>query len=51
MSKKALIGLLLGSLALFALAGCKSFNGEKVRREHAETYQEQLARAVGIENR
>lgn len=44
MSKKAVMSLVsLGSVVLVTLAGCRSFNGEKVRREHAESYQEQLA--------
>ena len=43
MCKKAVMNLLLGSLALVAPAGCKSFNGDKVRREHAESYPQVLA--------
>ena len=47
MGKKAVMSLLLGSLVLVALAGCKSFNGEKTRREHAASYREQLALKTG----
>ena len=43
MSERAVSGLLAGLLALVTLAGCKSLDGDKVRREHAQSYQEQLA--------
>ncbi len=42
MKKTQITGLFL-LLAVLALAGCKSFDGDKVRREHAENYPKALA--------
>jgi outer membrane protein TolC len=43
MAKNAKIFVLFGLLALVVLTGCKSFNGKKIRRDHAASYQEELA--------
>jgi len=43
MTKNTVIGLLLASLAAVMLTGCQSFDGEKIRRDHADSYQEELA--------
>lgn len=43
MTKNAKVGLSLALLATVALTGCKSFDGRKVRRDHAESYQQELA--------
>ena len=38
MGERGIFGLFLGSLALVYLAGCSSFDGQQVRREHAAEY-------------
>lgn len=42
MNKAHIAGILL-ALAAVALTGCKGFDGDKVRREHAESYPKALA--------
>jgi len=46
MGKQTIFGLILGSMVLVVLTGCKSFNGDKVRREHAESYPAALAQTT-----
>jgi len=43
MAERTKVGIFLGLLGMVALTGCKSFDGDKVRREHVESYQQQLA--------
>ena len=43
MSSTTNAGLCLVLLASVGLTGCKSFDGAKIRREHAESYRQQLA--------
>jgi outer membrane protein TolC len=43
MTKNAKVGFSLALLTVVALAGCKSFDGKKVRRDHAESYRQELA--------
>ncbi len=38
--------LVPAALALTTLAGCKSFNGDKIRRTHAESYPQALAQVA-----
>ncbi len=42
MFERTTLGLLFSCLATFTLTGCHGFNGEKVRREHAESYRQLL---------
>ncbi len=42
MSERATVALLFSCLATLALTGCRSFNGDEVRREHVRNYQQSL---------
>jgi len=46
MTNRAIITLLLASLAIVTLTGCKSFNGDRIRRQHAESYPQALAQVT-----
>lgn len=46
MTDRAIRTFLLASLAAVSLTGCKSFNGEKIRRGHAESYPQALAQVT-----
>jgi len=43
MTRNATVGFSLALLAIVTLTGCKSFDGQKVRRDHAESYRQELA--------
>lgn len=43
MTNRTTICLALLALAAVMIGGCKSFDGDKVRREHAESYRQSLA--------
>jgi len=42
MFDRATVGLLFFCLAMLTFTGCHGFNGEKIRREHAENYRQLL---------
>jgi len=46
MTNRAIISILLASLAAVTLTGCRRFNGDKVRRDHAESYPRALAQTT-----
>ena len=46
MTERATVSFVLASLATVMVAGCRSFDGEKVRREHAESYRQTLAQTT-----
>jgi len=47
MINRTVIGFLLASLTAVMLTGCKSFDGERIRRAHAESYPQTLAQVTG----
>ncbi|MCP4589245.1 MAG: hypothetical protein GY842_00735, partial [bacterium] len=46
MTNRAITTVLLASLVAVTSTGCRRFNGEKVRRDHAERYPRALAQTT-----
>jgi len=46
MGERTVFSVILGLLAMVLLAGCSSFDGQKVRREHAASYPQALAQTT-----